>query len=152
MSRILVGTTSWTEKTLVESGRFYPPDVHSAEARLRYYATQFPVVEVDSSYYGLPSERNASLWVERMPDGFVFDVKAFRLFTHQHQTPPEALPRDIRALLLALPESRPTNVTVEISIATATLFLTTKSLCTSSTVFAVAGRSGLLPGIANPNR
>ncbi len=96
MSRIFVGTTSWTEKTLVESGRFYPPDVHSAEARLRYYATQFPVVEVDSSYYGLPSERNASLWVERTPDGFVFDVKAFRLFT-QHQTPPKALPRDIRA-------------------------------------------------------
>lgn len=95
MSLILVGTTSWTEKTLVESGRFYPPDVHSADARLRYYATRFPVVEVDSSYYGLPSERNASLWVERTPDGFVLDVKAFRLFT-QHQTPPEALPRDIR--------------------------------------------------------
>lgn len=36
MSRILVGTTSWTEKTLVESGRFYPPDVNTAEARLRW--------------------------------------------------------------------------------------------------------------------
>ncbi len=84
MSRILVGTTFWTEKTLVESGRFYPPDVHTAEARLRYCATQFPVVEVDSSYYGLPSARNAALWVERTPDGFVFDVKAFRLFT-QHR-------------------------------------------------------------------
>jgi len=95
MSPILVGTTSWTEKTLVESRCFYPPDVHSAEARLRYYATQFPVVEVDSSYYGLTSARNASLWVKRTPDSFVFDVKAFRLFT-QHQTPPDALPRDIR--------------------------------------------------------
>jgi uncharacterized protein YecE (DUF72 family) len=95
MSRILVGTTSWTEKTLVGSGRFYPPDVHTAEERLRFYATRFPVVEVDSSYYGLPSSRNASLWAERTPDGFVFDVKAFRLFT-QHQTPPDALPKDIR--------------------------------------------------------
>ncbi len=95
MSRILVGTTSWTEKTLVESGRFYPPDMHTAEARLRYYSAQFPVVEVDSSYYGLPTSRNAGLWVERTPDGFVFDVKAFRLFT-QHQTPPDALPKDIR--------------------------------------------------------
>jgi uncharacterized protein YecE (DUF72 family) len=84
MSHILVGTTSWTEKTLLESGRFYPPGVLTAEARLRLYATQFPVVEVDSSYYGLPSARNASLWPERTPDGFVFDVKAFRLFT-QHQ-------------------------------------------------------------------
>ncbi len=61
MSRILVGTTSWTEKTLVESRRFYPPDVHTAEARLRYYATRFPVVEVDSSYYGLPSERHCQV-------------------------------------------------------------------------------------------
>jgi uncharacterized protein YecE (DUF72 family) len=32
---------------------------------------------VDSSYYGLPSSRNASLWAERTPDGFVFDIKAF---------------------------------------------------------------------------
>ena len=95
MSRILVGTTSWTEKTLVESGRFYPTDVHTAEDRLRFYASRFPVVEVDSTYYGLPSSRNEGLWAERTPDGFVFDVKAFRLFT-QHQTPPDALTKDIR--------------------------------------------------------
>jgi uncharacterized protein YecE (DUF72 family) len=81
MSRIVVGTSSWTEKKLVESGHFYPPDVHTAEARLRYYTTKFSVVEGDSSYYRLPSARNASLWVERTPDGFVFDVKAVRLFT-----------------------------------------------------------------------
>lgn len=96
MSRILVGTTSWTEKTLLESGRFYPCEANSAEARLRYYASRFPVVEVDSAYYGLPSARNAGLWADRTPEGFVFDVKAFRLFT-QHQTPPEALPKEIRA-------------------------------------------------------
>ena len=47
---LVVGTRSWTEKTLVESGRFYPPDVHTAEAPLRFYASEFPVVEVDSSY------------------------------------------------------------------------------------------------------
>lgn len=101
MSRILVGTTSWTEQTLVASGRFYPPEVRTAEERLRYYATRFTVVEVDSTYYGLPSARNARLWAERASAGFVFDVKAFRLFT-QHQTPPDALPKDIRAGL-ALP-------------------------------------------------
>lgn len=98
MGRVLVGTTSWTEKTLIESGRFYPPQANTAEERLRYYATQFPVVEVDSTYYGLPSERNALLWAERTPPGFVFHVKAFRLFT-QHQTPPQALPRDVRERL-----------------------------------------------------
>jgi uncharacterized protein YecE (DUF72 family) len=95
MARILVGTTSWTEATLIESGRFYPPEEHTAEERLRYYAGRFPVVEVDSSYCGLPSARNAGLWAERTPAGFVFDVKAFRLLT-QHQTPPDALPKDIR--------------------------------------------------------
>ncbi|HXG52464.1 MAG TPA: DUF72 domain-containing protein [candidate division Zixibacteria bacterium] len=95
MGHILIGTTSWTEKTLIESGLFYPPDVRTAEARLRYYAERFPIVEVDSSYYTLPSERNALLWVRRTPEGFVFDIKAFRLFT-QHQTPPSSLPADVR--------------------------------------------------------
>jgi uncharacterized protein YecE (DUF72 family) len=45
---IRVGTASWTDKTLLASG-WYPADATSAEARLRYYATQFPVVEVDST-------------------------------------------------------------------------------------------------------
>ena len=44
MSRFLVGTSSWTEKTLVESGRFYPPDIRTADAQLRFCAIQFPVV------------------------------------------------------------------------------------------------------------
>jgi len=102
MSRILVGTTSWTEKTLVESGRFYPPDVHSAEGRLRYYATQFPVVEVDSSYYGLPSERNASLWVERTPDGFVFDVKALINFYGRYRFDDDLRPINLARILSEL--------------------------------------------------
>ena len=82
---ILVGTASWTDKTLIDCGRFYPKEARSAEARLRYYATQFPLVEVDSSYYGMPTPANAQLWAERTPAGFVFNVKAFRLFTG-HQT------------------------------------------------------------------
>ncbi|MGZ5266274.1 MAG: DUF72 domain-containing protein, partial [Caldimonas sp.] len=48
---ILVGTASWTDKTLIACGRFYPPGAKTAEARLRFYASQFPIVEVDSSYY-----------------------------------------------------------------------------------------------------
>lgn len=98
MSAILVGATSWTEKTLIESGRFYPPEIRSAEGRLRFYAANFPITEVDSSFYGLPSERNSGLWAERTPEGFVFDIKAFRLFTH-HQTPLDALPPDVREVL-----------------------------------------------------
>ena len=101
MGEILIGTCSWTEETLVKGGKFYAPSAKDAESRLRYYASQFPIVEVDSSYYSMPYEKNTRLWVERTPDDFVFDIKAFRLFT-QHQTPPTSLPRDIRE---ALPSS-----------------------------------------------
>ena len=98
MGDILVGTCSWTDPTLIESGRFYPSWARSAEARLRYYASQFPLVEVDSTYYALPSERTSGLWARRTGDSFIFDVKAFRLFT-QHPTPLASLPRDIREAL-----------------------------------------------------
>jgi uncharacterized protein YecE (DUF72 family) len=57
---VLVGTASWADKSLVDSGRFYPPDVTTPEARLRYYASQFPMVEVDSSYYAMPLRRRRS--------------------------------------------------------------------------------------------
>lgn len=96
--RILVGTASWTDPSLIESGRFYPPEAKTPEDRLRFYSGVFPIVEVDSSYYGLPAERTAQLWVERTPEDFTFDVKAFSLFTH-HPTPPRTLPKDIRAAL-----------------------------------------------------
>src|SRR5450830_59262 len=99
---ILVGTASWTDKSLIGCGRFYPKEASSAEARLRYYATQFPMVEVDSSYYAMPSAANAQLWAERTPADFVFNIKAFRLFTG-HQTSPTVLPKDIQAALAAVP-------------------------------------------------
>jgi uncharacterized protein YecE (DUF72 family) len=94
----LVGTSSWTDKSLIESGRFYPPRIDTPEGRLRYYASQFPIVEIDSSYYGIPTEANARLWVERTPPGFVFNIKAYRLFT-RHQTPIASLAKEIRGAL-----------------------------------------------------
>jgi len=105
-TRILVGTCSWSDKTLVECGRFYPPDVKTPEERLRFYAERFPLVEIDSTYYGLPAERNAGLWVERTPPDYTFDVKAFRLMT-QHPTPPRALPKDLREALPAEAAEKP---------------------------------------------
>ncbi|UXI67907.1 DUF72 domain-containing protein [Tahibacter amnicola] len=98
MGTILVGTASWTDKTLIACGKFYPRGCSSAEGRLRYYADHFPIVEVDSSYYALPSVANAGLWIARTPDDFRFNIKAFRLFTG-HQTPAAALPRDIQSAL-----------------------------------------------------
>jgi len=98
VDNILIGSASWTDKTLIACGRFYPREAKTPEARLRYYATQFPIVEVDSSYYGMPSPQNAQLWAERTPEHFVFNVKAFRLFTG-HQTSPIVLHKDIQQAL-----------------------------------------------------
>jgi uncharacterized protein YecE (DUF72 family) len=92
--KIRVGTASWTDKTLLASG-WYPPDVQSAEERLNYYAAHFPLVEVDSTYYTPPNERNSELWAERTPPGFTFNIKAFSLLT-QHPTRPGALYKDLR--------------------------------------------------------
>jgi uncharacterized protein YecE (DUF72 family) len=94
MADIRVGTASWTDKTLIESG-WYPPEANNAEKRLRYYTRQFPLVEVDSSYYALPSEQTAAAWAHRSPKGFTFNIKAFSLFT-QHPTRVAALPKDLR--------------------------------------------------------
>ncbi len=96
--RILVGTASWTDKTLIASGKFYPPREKTPESRLRYYASQFPLVEIDSSYYAIPDARVAQLWTERTPPSFLFNVKAFRLLTG-HQTAPNVLPPDIAKAL-----------------------------------------------------
>jgi uncharacterized protein YecE (DUF72 family) len=94
MGDIRIGTAGWTDKTLIESG-WYPEDASNPEKRLRYYATQFPLVEVDSAYYALPAERTAEAWADRTPAHFTFNVKAFSLFT-QHPTPVRALPTDLR--------------------------------------------------------
>ena len=94
MSQVQVGTASWTDRTLLESG-WYPPEADTPERRLRYYARQFGLVEVDATYYALPAEQTASAWAARTPAGFTFNVKAFSLFT-QHPTRVTALPKDLR--------------------------------------------------------
>ena len=94
MTQIRVGTAGWTDKTLIAAG-WYPAAAGTPEQRLRYYASQFPLVEVDSAYYALPAEKTAEAWAARTPDGFTFNIKAFSLFT-QHPTPVRALPTDLR--------------------------------------------------------
>src|SRR4249920_3145234 len=95
MGQILLGTSSWTDPTLVKDGNFYPPGVTSAETRLRFYASRFPLVEVDSSYYYPPSEQTSILWLERTPPDFTFNIKAYSLLTN-HPTRPESLYKDLQ--------------------------------------------------------
>lgn len=98
MGRILIGTASWTDPTLVKDGNFYPPDAKTAEARLKFYATRFPIVEVDSTYYFPPSERNSVLWIERTPADFTFNIKAYSLLTN-HPTKRDSLYAEVKDTL-----------------------------------------------------
>ena len=95
---IRIGTASWTDPTMTAAGVFYPSGADSAEERLQYYASRFPLVEVDATYYSLPSRRTAELWVERTPPDFTFDIKAHALMTGQ-PTETKRLPKDLREAL-----------------------------------------------------
>jgi uncharacterized protein YecE (DUF72 family) len=102
MGDILVGTASWTDKTLLDSG-WYPKSADNAERRLAYYATQFPMVEVDATYYAPPAEQTAGYWADRTPPDFTFNIKAYSLLTG-HPTKVSSLFKDLR------PETTKTNV------------------------------------------
>jgi uncharacterized protein YecE (DUF72 family) len=80
-SRILFGTTSWADRSLVQSRAFYPKKTMTARARLGYYASRFPLAEVATTYRFPPTAELAAQWVERTPPGFVFDVRAWSLLT-----------------------------------------------------------------------
>ena len=101
---VWIGTASWTERTLLESGAFYPEAVKTPADRLRYYVRHFPVVEVDATYYALPAERTAAAWAARTPASFRMGVKAFAAMTG-HPVEPKRLPADLRR---ALPEAQQT--------------------------------------------
>src|ERR1035437_6404349 len=95
---IRIGTASWTDPTMTAPGVFYPRGADSAEERLAHYAGTFPIVEVDATYYALPSAKVATAWVERTPPDFTFDAKAHALMTGQ-PTETRRLPKDLRAAL-----------------------------------------------------
>jgi uncharacterized protein YecE (DUF72 family) len=94
-ARILTGTCSWTDKTLVKDTAWYPRKSMTAAERLAFYAARYPVVEADSTYYFPPSPELARSWVEHSPDGFTMNVKAYSLLTG-HPTRPSSLWPDIR--------------------------------------------------------
>jgi uncharacterized protein YecE (DUF72 family) len=111
---IRIGTASWTDPTLTATGVFYPAGARTPEERLRYYASRFPLVEVDSAYYALPSKRVAALWVERTPATFTINLKAFSLMTGQpaqmRVLPPairDALPATVRGQARVYPKDVP---------------------------------------------
>ena len=107
MSNIHVGTCSWAEKSLIESGEFYPKGVSSAEDRLKYYASRFDTVEIDATYYAIPAAHTTGLWAERTPANFLFHVKVYGALTG-HGTDPRTLPKTLRELLPAAEKDKRT--------------------------------------------
>ena len=84
MSRILIGTCSWSQHA-----PFYPAELPKIQ-QISFYAQHFPLVEIDSTFYALVSERNFAAWADRTPSDFVFDVKPYRQLTqHDRETAPD---------------------------------------------------------------
>ncbi len=96
--KVRIGTCSWTEKSLIEGGAFYPSGAGTPKARLKYYARRFDTVEIDSSYYQIPSTDMARAWAERTPEKFLFHVKAYGALTG-HNIDPKRLPVHLRLML-----------------------------------------------------
>ena len=121
VDNVRVGTASWTERTLLASRTFYPAVANTPERRLRYYARHFSVVEVDATYYALPSVENARGWAERTPDDFAFGVKAYAALTGHPLQPlrlgkdlQQELPAALRAKRNVYPRELPAAVEAEI--------------------------------------
>ena len=87
-SRILVGTASWSDPEFVRD--WYPKKLPAIE-RLPWYARQFEMVEVNSSFYAVPDPRMVALWCASTPDGFIFNFKLHQLLS-RHSTQVKMLP------------------------------------------------------------
>lgn len=100
---IVVGTCNW-----IDHKRFYPEELErgrNQREKLTFYAQYFPVVEIDTTFYGIPKPQVVSGWVERTPENFRFDIKAFRSLTgHERENgrPRPPTPDEERDFLIAL--------------------------------------------------
>ena len=93
MSHAYVGTSGWNYKHWA-NGEFYPKDLRPAEW-LMFFSKQFSTVEINNSFYRLPSEAAYKNWRTQVPPGFVFSVKASRFLTHIKRLKDPAGPLDL---------------------------------------------------------
>lgn len=82
MGKVFIGTCSWSDRSMVD--QFYPHGLAPRD-QISYYARHFPTVEINSSFYHMPSERNTAAWAARTPVDFIFHAKAFGPMT-THRT------------------------------------------------------------------
>ncbi|TLS38816.1 DUF72 domain-containing protein [Pseudalkalibacillus caeni] len=75
---IYIGLTGWGDHD-----DLYPDKINSRD-KLKAYASHFPIVEIDSSFYAVQPEKNYQKWASETPEGFRFIVKAYQGMTgHQ---------------------------------------------------------------------
>jgi uncharacterized protein YecE (DUF72 family) len=79
---IWIGCSGWSYPDW--AGPFYPEGMAAAD-HLRWYADRFPIVEVDSTFYRVPSKGMVQGWREKTPSGFRFALKVPQVITHQKQ-------------------------------------------------------------------
>jgi len=77
---VIVGTSGYSYKEW--KGGFYPKDLKAGEM-LRFYAERFPTVEINNSFYRMPSPEVVAGWAAEVPPGFRFVLKAPRRITHE---------------------------------------------------------------------
>jgi uncharacterized protein YecE (DUF72 family) len=93
--RLLAGTSGYAFKEW--KGTFYPADVKDA-GMLGYYATRFPTVEINNTFYRLPRENVLQDWASQVPESFTFAIKASQRITHFARLKPES--KDLLGYLL----------------------------------------------------
>lgn len=82
MAGLFIGTSGWVYAHW--RGRFYPPDMPQSKW-LTFYSQHFNTVEVNNSFYRLPSRGVFERWLEQTPEGFSFSVKGNRFITHMRK-------------------------------------------------------------------
>jgi uncharacterized protein YecE (DUF72 family) len=85
----VVGTSGFSYKDW--RGPFYPRGIQDKDM-LGFYAEKFPMVEINSSYYAIPSVASVRSMVSKVPDDFEFVVKAHGSITHERRPPSSSLP------------------------------------------------------------
>lgn len=91
-NRVLFGTTSWADRSLVQAGTFYPRRSMKARERLAFYAGHFPLTEVSTTYRFPPTRDLCAQWVDRSPEGFLFDIRVWSLLTGSPTLPDSLWP------------------------------------------------------------
>jgi uncharacterized protein YecE (DUF72 family) len=79
VTRVFIGTSGWNYKHWV--GTFYPADLRQRQ-QLEYYTQHFDTIEINNSFYRMPSKENLVAWHDKTPGNFIFSIKANRYITH----------------------------------------------------------------------